>query len=251
MNRAKLALKNMESLRHNAYPGRGVFVGRDVSGRHIVQATWIMGRSEKSRNRIYRAIDGRVFTEAADPEKMKGEDTGLIIYNAMDENGVTFVASNGHQTDSVIMSPSSCDLMNLDAVLSGYKYEPDAPNFTPRITTTCYIANGKPQVQFSVLRKSSSDSSCERDLFKYGRHSMIDAGYGYYVSTYTGDGNPLPPWQGEPSLLPVMGYPDDSITDYLWTLLNPENRVSLAVKFIDLGTQKSRVTIVNKNKRTE
>jgi IMP cyclohydrolase len=235
------ALKNLEALRANPYPGRGIVIGMDEKGENLIQVYWIMGRSANSRNRVFAKNDsGRVFTEAADPTKVK--DPSLIIYNAMreDRNKIYYVVSNGDQTDTV-MDKYATDRRSLGTTLLRRQYEPDAPNFTPRITALldrgcCCIA------QVSILRKSRSDDSCERITFEY---ESFAPGFGFCVTTYLGDGDPLPSFRGEPYPVPLAGDAEE-ITRTYWDALDPENRVSLAVKTIHIKTGVSSVCLQNK-----
>lgn len=240
-----LAKRNLQKLAKNSYPGRGIVVGTSADGHHLVQIYWIMGRSENSRNRIFKSDGGRLYTEAADPSKMK--DPRLIIYNAMAEDRGSFVVSNGDQTDTVIKSFKRTEGSILSWALFTRQYEPDSPNFTPRITALCTaVSPGNCFTQLSILRKSElsqgfSNDHCERFYYEYGN---ITPGFGYCITTYLGDGNPLPAFVGEPYLMPV-GNDMAEVAKQYWSTLNWENRVSLAVKFIDLKTFTSKIEIIN------
>ena len=231
----ELARRNLFDLTSNPYRGRIIVLGMDSTGKYMIQLYAIMGRSENSRNRVLREADGRVFTEAADPSKMT--DPSLIIYNAMGEYRSAFVVSNGQQTDEVLNAFVTDG--DLREGLMDYKYEPDRPNFTPRITGVSYRV-GRPFFELSILRKSQWDDSCERHTYSY---ETIGDGFGYCVSTYSGDGNPLPSFTGEPFLVPLSG-DIDSVAQTYWRLLNQENRVALVVKFIPLNGAKSFTRIL-------
>jgi len=222
----------------NPYPGRGIVVGLDETGQFLVQVYWIMGRSENSRNRVFGKDDtGRVFTEAADPSKVK--DPSLIIYNAMREAMPRYcwVVSNGHQTDPLVDSGESFAL-----TMCRWSYEPDAPNFTPRISAaSLWGPKDIPNVLISILRKSLWSDACDRHFYEI---NDLGKGFGYCIHTYRGDGDPLPAFQGEPYLLTLVGDIEGVANDY-WEMLNPENRVSLAVKFIPKSGL-SKVVIRNK-----
>ncbi len=234
-----LAKVNLETLRTNSYPGRGIIMGLDQSGKAVVQASFVMGRSENSRNRVFGHEGGLLFTEAADPTKVK--DPSLIIYNAMSEHGSrVFVVSNGKQTDAMIEGAKSG--LGLVRILEPYQYEPDPPIFTPRITAVSYVFGGKYIVEMALLRKSPFSHECDKIFYSFGDMSK---GFGYCMTTYQRDGNPPPPFQGEPYLLPLEGN-GSVILDTLWGVLNPDNRVSLAVKFINLKTGASEILIKNK-----
>jgi hypothetical protein len=243
---------NFEALRGNPYPGRGIVVGLDETGKFLVQLYWIMGRSPNSRNRVFSHDgNGRVFTEAADPAKV--EDPSLIIYNAMrevthkGENHLS-VVSNGAQTDAIIENSFCLKTDTLRANIKQWTYEPDAPNFTPRITTASmwmkYATREVPFFQISILRKSWWSKACDRHLYEI---DGVGSGFGYCVTTYLRDGHPLPAFQGEPFPLPLRG-DIRLIADEYWEALNPDNKVSLAVKFIPKKGP-SDVVIINKYAR--
>lgn len=227
-----VADRNLFALIENDYPGRLIVVGTDDTGTNMIQLYAIMGRSPNSRNRILTSEGGRLFTEAADPSK--AEDPSLIIYNAMNEcsgpdGEKKYTVSNGHQTDD-INEALSCGRDLVD-VMESWEYEPDAPNFTPRISGFCTQKDPQRPHQFelSILRKSPFES-CERIFYGY---EAIDPGFGYCIHTYARSGNPLPSFKGEPLLLRLSGDQVDLAQRY-WDVLNKQNRVALAVKFIPL-----------------
>jgi IMP cyclohydrolase len=239
----KIPSAEFAALMKNTYPGRGIVVGLNDEGTHLVQVYWIMGRSEDSRNRVLSAEGGRVFTEYADP--FKSGNSKLLIYNVMSEIRGYFVVSNGRQTDDVIRSVrigvrSFADVM-LDCKL---QYEPDAPNYTPRITAMCSIRNGPP-AQMCVLKKSLFKNACQRHFFSFDE---LDKGLGFCITTYLGDGDPLPAFCGEPYLVPLLG-DIEQIAEFFWSILDPENKVALVVKFIEIIAGNSEVHILNKYKR--
>ena len=239
-----IARKNLERLRLSPYPGRGIVVGLDQTGKSMVQIYWIMGRSENSRNRIFGCDGGRVFTEAADPTKVK--DPSLIIYNAMDERPDVFVVSNGSQTDAMLRGILGMEIFS--RAVRSFQYEPDAPNFTPRITAVSVfeLRSSNFFVGISVLRKSRWGDSCDRsrDTFE-----NIGHGFGLCVTTYSGEnvaeGDPLPWFRGEPYLVPLEG-DAAQIAQTFWNVLDESNRVSLVVKEINVVTKQSSVKIINK-----
>ncbi|MHB8903988.1 MAG: IMP cyclohydrolase [Patescibacteria group bacterium] len=239
MKRKKLAQENLLKLKNNPYPGRGIIVGMDETGKYLVQVYWIMGRSENSRNRIFVVDDddshGTLKTAAADPAKVK--DPSLIIYTAMYETLTRYAVSNGHQTGSALAK------RGLKAAMESWQYEPDSPNFTPRITAVMRPRAWEKQIaEISILKKSQFSDACQRDLYVV---PISTPGLGYCVTTYSGDGNPLPSFEGNPYLLPLTGgiY---GVTQTIWDVLNEENRVSLAVKFIEIETRETFIEIVNK-----
>lgn len=212
----------------------------DKTGDHLVQIYWIMGRSKNSRNRVFKSdIDtGRLYTEPADPAK--AGDPSLIIYNAMKIAGRDHIASNGNQTDIIADSPLVWEFIT--APLRNITYEPDAPNYTQRITAASSPgAQGVHKVQMSILRKSVFGDTCDRSLYMY----IPQPGFGHCITTYAGDGDPLPPFRGDPLLMPLRGSMENIANEY-WCALSLENRVSLAVKFIPVNGEKSDIFIVNK-----
>lgn len=234
MDNARLALQaaaNFHHLRENPYPGRGIVVGLNGTGHSLVQIYWIMGRSPNSRNRVFEMGGGHVYTTPADPSKVK--DPSLIIYNAMSEYGDVCVVSNGAQTDTIIErlrepAPFEC----LYTGLEGVEYEPDAPNFTPRISAACGWSDDCGDVfyfaEMSVLRKSAYTDDCDHLFYGFG---AFGPGFGHCITTYMGDGDPLPAFRGEPILVPLTGDIED-VADTYWAALNEDNKVSLVVKFI-------------------
>ena len=255
MNKSDLdtiALNNYASLCRNPYPGRGIIVGLDETGQYLVQLYWIMGRSANSRNRIFTlGENGLVATEAADPSKV--EDPSLIIYNAMGEEKGQYVVSNGHQTDAVIAGIVNDGVLEsygrlgvtFAGVMRSWTYEPDMPNFTSRITAvSSWWLFGKeirPFSKMSILRKSPWHDGCDRHLYEFEGHGP---GFGHCITTYSGDGDPLPSFQGEPILLPLVGS-KNKIAETYWNALNVYNTVSLAVKFIPKDGA-SETVIINK-----
>lgn len=236
------AAANFEALRQNPYPGRGIIVGLDESGGFLVQVYWIMGRSENSRNRVFEAEGGRLWTAAADPAKLK--DPSLIIYNAMRETNGDYVVSNGDQTDTIVQGLLVGS--GLRESLNTRCYEPDAPNFTPRISAHCRIS-GQPQAELSILKKSPLGAGCDRFLF---RIEQFAPALGHCLCTYDGDGEPLPPFSGEPRILPLEGEIDCVGRQY-WNALNQDNRVALAVKFIRISDGHSEILLINRYRKKQ
>lgn len=231
------AAANLESLKSNPYPGRGICVGLSDSGDALLQLYWIMGRSANSRNRIFVADGPNLRTEPADPSKV--ENPALIIYNAMRETRNSYIVTNGNQTDTIFDGLAAGGTF-IEA-LETTEYEPDEPNFTPRISSMSIIENGKPNTYLSVLKKSPFADACSRHTFQY---ESLPTGNGLTITTYTGDGAPLPPFEGEPYLLPLSGTPRQA-AETLWNALNSDNRISLAAKSINLKTGDSKITIIN------
>ena len=232
-----LAVKNArERIEGNRYPGRGIVLGRGGDNAWT-QVYWIMGRSDNSRNRIFVCEDNVVRTEAADPSKV--EDPSLIIYNAMRTSGRRFVVSNGVQTDA-IWSALEAGSSFTDS-LSGWHHEPDAPNFTPRISG-CTDVDAQ-LLWLSILKKSPfSENASERHFFRFDE---VEVGMGYAITTYQNDGDPLPSFQGTPYLLSLPGNADE-IATHLWSKLNSDNKISLVVRSIEPTSGEVRLVVKNR-----
>ena len=229
-----------QELQQNSYPGRGIVLGRSEDGAYAVSAYFIMGRSENSRNRVFVEDGAGIRTQAFDPSKMV--DPSLIIYAPVRVLGDYTIVTNGDQTDTVY------DLMQagktFEESLRIREFEPDAPNYTPRISGLIDQSNNGFSSALSILKSADADpSSCQRYTFSY---SNPIAGVGHFIHTYEGDGNPLPSFSGEPQKIAVSG-DIDAFTEMLWNSLNAENKVSLFVRYIDLKTKKTETRIVNKN----
>lgn len=231
-----------DELNSNTYPGRGIVVGRSEDGKYAVTAYFIMGRSVNSRNRIFKeAGDQGIRTEAFDPSKL--EDPSLIIYAPVRVLGNDTIVTNGDQTDTVFDGLKNG--LTFEQSLRSREFEPDEPNYTPRISADMHIENGKFSYQMSILKSDRMDPSCtDRYTFSYDK---TKAGEGRFIHTYIGDGNPLPSFEGEPTPVDITG-DIDSFTDLVWTNLNADNKVSLFVRYIDIATGRYETRIVNKNK---
>jgi len=243
------AIKNLEILGKNRYPGRGFIFG--PVDEYLVIVYWIMGRSEGTRNRRFEKDEktGRLWTEIADPSKLKeGEDTSLLLYNAMREDSGLYVVSNGKQTDDVINAYCESHIHSEVAFRQAMfenEYEYD-DNFTPRISAAFYL-NPAMQPAFryaemSIIKKLGPDKDIERSFY-YLKNLL--PGIGHCIHTYKGDGNPLPAFDGEPYPLPLNG-DIETITRTYWDVLNFDNLVSLATKFINMETGKSEMRVINK-----
>ncbi len=222
------------------YPGRGIVVGTSEDGKYAVCAYFIMGRSENSRNRVFVAEGEGIRTEAFDPSKM--EDPSLIIYAPVRVLDNTTIVTNGDQTDTVY------DLMKegktFEESLRTREFEPDAPNYTPRISGIMNVKDGSYDYALSILKSNHGDpSSCQRFTFTYDNPK---AGEGYFIHTYMGDGSPLPSFEGEPTQVTIAG-DIDTFTEAVWTALNEDNKVSLFARYIEIATGKTETRIINKN----
>ena len=229
-----------QELQENAYPGRGIVLGRSEDGTKAVAAYFIMGRSENSRNRIFVEEGEGIRTQAYDPSKLT--DPSLIIYAPVRVLGHRTIVTNGDQTDTVYEGMEKG--LTFEQSLRSREFEPDAPNYTPRISGLMELENGGYSYSLSILKSNNGDPACcNRYTFSY---ENCAAGEGHFIHTYLHDGNPLPSFEGEPKLVAI---PDDmeKFTNRLWNNLNPENKVSLFVRYIDIATGRYETVIKNKN----
>lgn len=228
-----------QELASNAYPGRGIVLGKSEDGKYAVAAYFIMGRSENSRNRIFITEGEGIRTQAFDPAKL--EDPSLVIYAPVRVLGNKTIVTNGDQTDTIY------ELMDkqqtFEQSLRTRTFEPDAPNFTPRISGIMHIENGGYNYAMSILKSNDGNpAACSRYTFAY---EYPAAGEGHFLHTYMGDGNPLPSFEGEPVRIGIEG-DIDGFTQMIWNNLNEENKVSLFVRYIEIATGKYETRIVNK-----
>lgn len=229
-----------QELAGNSYPGRGIVIGKSADGKYAVTAYFIMGRSSNSRNRVFVEDGKGIRTQAFDPSKL--EDPSLIIYAPVRVLGNKTIVTNGDQTDTIY------ELMDrqqtFEQALRTREFEPDAPNYTPRISGIMHLENGGYNYAMSILKSADGDSdSCHRFTFAYQNPK---AGEGHFIHTYMGDGNPLPSFEGEPKKVGIEG-DIDSFGQMLWENLNEENKVSLFVRYIEISTGKYESRIYNKN----
>ena len=226
-------------IRENPYVGRGIVVGKSKNGKYAVSAYFIMGRSANSRNRVFTLRDGVLYTEPFDASKV--EDPSLIIYAAVREYQNKLVVTNGDQTDTVVEGYKAGK--TFEEALESRAFEPDSPNWTPRISAALTFAEGDFSYRMSILKSVDAEgSACARYAFSY----PAKAGLGHFLHTYVTDGNPIPTFQGEPERVEI---PDDmdAFTETLWNALNEQNKISLYVRYTDLATGKVTEKIVNKN----
>ena len=227
-------------LKSNAYPGRGIIIGKSADSKSAVTAYFIMGRSENSRNRVFVTDGDGIRTQAFDESKL--EDPHLIIYAPVRVLGNKTIVTNGDQTDTVynLMNQQ----MTFEQSLRTREFEDDAPNYTPRISGIMKVDRGDYNYAMSILKSDNGNpSSCLRFTFSYKNPI---AGSGHFIHTYMGDGSPLPSFEGEPVLVDI---PDDidSFTNGIWESLNADNKVSLFVRYIDIESGKTETRIINKN----
>ena len=230
-----------QELRSNAYPGRGIVIGKSPNGKYAVTAYFIMGRSENSRNRVFVEDGKGIRTQAFDPSKLV--DPSLIIYAPVRVLGNKTIVTNGDQTDTIY------ELMDkqqtFEQALRTREFEPDAPNYAPRISGILHVENGRYNYAMSILKSNQGNpESCCRYTFAYENPT---AGEGHFIHTYRCDGNPLPSFEGEPKRVEITE-DMEQFTDMLWSSLNEDNKVSLFVRYIDIATGAYESKIVNKNK---
>ena len=234
-----LSLAN--ELNSNTYPGRGIVIGKTKDGKKAVTAYFIMGRSNNSRNRVFVEEGEGIRTQAFDPSKL--EDPSLIIYAPVRVLGNKIIVTNGDQTDTIYEGMDK--QLTFEQSLRTREFEPDAPNYTPRISGIMHVENGKYNYAMSILKSNNVNTkACNRYTFAYENPV---AGEGHFIHTYMHDGNPLPSFEGEPKLVEINGDIDE-FTNMVWTNLNEDNKVSLFVRFIDIETGEYETRIVNKNK---
>lgn len=228
-----------ELIKDNSYVGRGIVIGTTEDGAKAATAYFIMGRSENSRNRIFTEKDGEIKTEPFDASKV--EDPSLIIYNAVRKSDDSLIVTNGDQTDTIY------DLMSegksFKEALETRRFEPDAPNLTPRISGILNFKDGGFSYEMNILKSiDEQGTDCCRYTFSY----PSKAGLGHFIHTYVCDGNPIPTFQGEPERVKI---PDsiDEFTETLWNNLNADNKISLYVRYTELATGEFEQRLINKN----
>ena len=230
-----------KELKENSYPGRGIIIGKSPNGKYAVTAYFITGRSENSRNRVFVEDGEGIRTQAFDPSKLS--DPSLIIYAPVRVLGNKTIVTNGDQTDTIY------ELMDkqqtFEQSLRTREFEPDAPNYTPRISGIMHVENGEYNYAMSILKSNNGNpDACNRYTFAY---TNPVSGEGHFIHTYKCDGNPLPSFEGEPKLVAIKDDMNEFAND-LWTSLNEDNKVSLFVRYIDIETGKYESVIINKNK---
>ena len=224
----------------NSYPGRGIVIGRSADGNNAVTAYFIMGRSSNSRNRVFVEDGDGIRTQAFDESKV--EDPSLIIYAPVRVLGNTTIVTNGDQTDTIFEGLKAGK--TFEQSLRERKFEPDEPNYTPRISGALEVEKGKIAYSLSILKSNNGNASqCLRYTFDYENPLP---GEGHFIHTYMKDGNPLPSFEGEPKFVNIEG-DIDGFSKKLWESLNLDNKVSLFVRFIDVATGEATTCIYNKN----
>ncbi|MEG1436172.1 MAG: IMP cyclohydrolase [Oscillospiraceae bacterium] len=233
-------IKIEDDLQANSYPGRGIILGKSEDGKNAVIAYFIMGRSENSRNRIFIDYEQGIRTQAFDPTKLV--DPSLIIYAPVRVLKNDTIVTNGDQTDTIYDFLQKGE--SFEQALRTRTFEPDEPNFTPRISGV--VTTGKElSYKLSILKSANGDSqSAQRFFFEY---SNPISGQGHFIHTYKCDGNPIPSYEGDPTLVEVKGDIEE-FTNNIWNSLNNDNKVSLFTRFINIKTGEFETKTINKNK---
>ena len=227
-------------LSSNSYPGRGVLIGRSADGEYAVSAYFIMGRSTNSRNRVFTEDGAGIRTEAFDPALLS--DPSRIIYAPVRVYSTTTIVTNGDQTDTIF--DGIADGLTFEQSLRSREYEPDGPNYTPRISGIMNVKDGLYDYAMSILKSNADASGCDRYTYMY--ENPI-AGEGRIIHTYMGDGDPLPSFEGEPVRIEISD-DIDAMTEKLWKALNEDNKVSLFVRFIKIADGSYETRIVNRHR---
>lgn len=229
-----------ELIEGNTYVGRGIVIGKSEDGKKACSAYFIMGRSANSRNRIFVEKNGEIFTEPFDASKV--EDPSLIIYAAVRQYKNNLIVTNGNQTDTIYEGLEKG--ISFSDALKTREFEPDAPNFTPRISGMLTFENGDFTYEMSILKSADYvGSACSRYTFSYPSIS----GVGHFIHTYICDGKPIPTFCGEPERV-IIPSSIDEFTETLWDKLDANNKISLYVRYTDLETGAIETRIINKNK---
>ena len=228
-----------ELIKDNEYVGRGIVLGASANGKKAVAAYFIMGRSQNSRNRVFTVKNGELFTEPFDSSKV--QDPSLIIYAAVRQYENNLIVTNGDQTDTIYEGLEKGQFFG--KALESRCFEPDAPNFTPRISGMITFENGGFSYRMSILKSIDAEGT---DCARYGFSYPAKAGLGHFIHTYVCNGDPIPTFQGEPERVAI---PDDigAFTETLWGALNADNKISLWVRYTDIATGEYEEKIINKN----
>lgn len=240
-----MSVKGLNSIKDllssNTYPGRGIIIGQSANGKNAMIAYFIMGRSANSRNRIFERYEGGMRTKAFDESKL--EDPSLIIYNPFLERAFIDIVTNGDQTDTVYNALE--EGKTFEDALRTREFEPDCPNYTPRISGINYYCYPRNTFTYKLSILKSSDGNpevCNRYFYEYAPM----AGIGHFIHTYECDGNPIPSFYGEPEMVTLPNTAEE-LADLVWTSLNEDNKVSLFVRCVPLDGSKPTEIIINKN----
>ena len=233
-------LELKKNLTSNVYPGRGIIVGKTPDGKNAAVAYFIMGRSENSRNRIFEKQPGGIIIYPFDESKVA--DPSLIIYSPVRTIGNNLIVTNGDQTDTVY--DFVADGKTFEEALRTRCFEPDAPNFTPRISAMLTFADGDFTYKMSILKKNVGNDACDRFTFDFAAAE----GRARFIHTYMGDGNPIPSFYGEPEQVETADDIDE-FTKTIWESLNEQNKISLYVRYVSLSDGSVQERMINKNQK--
>ncbi len=227
-------------LSSNSYPGRGIMIGKSADGKQAMIAYFIMGRSANSRNRVFEMFDGGMRTKAFDESKL--EDPSLIIYNPFLQREKIDIVTNGDQTDTIYNALAEGKTFE-DALMTR-EFEPDCPNYTPRISGIVYYGEGSFTYSLSILKSAyGNPEACNRYFYRYTPQN----GIGHFIHTYECDGNPIPSFHGEPETVTLPNTADE-LAELIWKNLNEDNKVSLLIRTVPLDGSEPTNYIFNKNK---
>lgn len=239
-NMRKRIAQNSQMLNNNTYPGRGMIIGLTPDQKHLVQVYWIMGRSENSQNRVFVEERGFVRTEAHDPSKLI--DPSLIIYSPIKFIEDKHIVSNGDQTDTIYNAIKNGK--SFEEALNEREFEPDPPNYTPRISGIIDVGSASHSYKLSILKSFYNNPEyCIRNVFNY---SSPVSGIGHCITTYSSDGDPIPSFEGEPFILELFDDIDVTLNHY-WNLIDSKHKVAILVKFINTETKETAIKIINKH----
>ena len=228
-----------ECVKGNSYVGRGIVIGKTEDGKHACVAYFIMGRSNNSRNRVFKERRGNIFTEPYDASKV--EDPSLILYAALRSYQNKLIVTNGDQTDTVYDGLTKG--LSFSDSLKSREFEPDAPNLTPRISGMLTFENNDFSYEMSILKSADAEgTACNRYTFSYPPLP----GLGHFIHTYVCDGNPIPTFQGEPERVRIPNSIDE-FTNSLWNSLDEDNKISLYVRYVDVDGVRYESRLINKN----
>ncbi len=231
---------NTKKLKENSYPGRGIILGLSPDAQHLIQVYWIMGRSDNSRNRIFVKENDFVKTKAFDESRVT--DPSLIIYYPVKHLGNRHIVSNGDQTDTIYEFLKKDK--SFESALNSREFEPDAPNYTPRISGLIDLDDHENAYKLSILKTVNNNH--KYPVRQYFNYAKAIPGCGHCLHTYVENGDPLPSFSGEPYLVKLFDTAAENM-DYYWNILNKENRIALLVKFINADTGEYQITIFNKH----
>jgi len=244
MSFEEIVIKNEKDLRENCYPGRGIIIGQSPNRQFLYQVYWIMGRSENSRNRVFEE-DG-YFIKIKPFDESKVVDPSLIIYHPVKNVGNKHIVSNGDQTDTIYSFLRNTH--SVEDALFKRTFEPDEPNYTPRISGVIDLDDISNAYLLSILKTEYNNAEYCRRIFFY--YDKAISGFGHCIHTYQNDGNPIPSFYGEPYLVRLFNSSEE-VMEHYWSLLNEDNKVAMLVKQIDIEKKSFKIIIKNRLKGSQ